>query len=68
MIDSGMGETQVNSFLTAMNVPQTSTSLLKRYEKIVGRQLEVVAKESCIESLELEKKMTVEAGDINENE
>ena len=59
MIDAGLGETQLNSFLTAMNIPDISTSLLKRQERVIGKAIEEVAEESCRENLRLEKELTI---------
>lgn len=64
MIDAGLGETQVNSFYTAQDVPHIHTGLLKKYERTVGREIEVLAKESMEESLLLEINAATEANDI----
>lgn len=58
-LDNSNGPEQVNSWLSAMNMLPASPSLLKRYERAVGREVEAVAKESCREAIELEKGLTL---------
>ena len=57
MIDAGIGEAQLNTVLSALNIPPLTATILKRYERIVGRVIETVAKNSCHESIKLEKAM-----------
>lgn len=64
MIDSGIGETQFNLLLSALNISPVSSNLMKRYERMVGNQVEKVAIESCSEYLEKEKNLTKEANDV----
>ena len=47
MLDAGIGETDVNSFLTALNISQKSQQTLKRSERFVGRALQKQAAQSC---------------------
>jgi len=58
MIDGGLGETQVNTLLSSLNIPAISSTTLKRYERKVGNTIESVAKESCQESIVVEKMLT----------
>ena len=61
MIDAGLGEAQINSVLSAMNIPNLAPKALKGYERQVGCAIEEVAIESCIKSVQLEKKETIKA-------
>ena len=47
-----------------MNVPCPDFKTFKKYEQEVGLAAEAVAKESCIEATALERKLTVEAQNI----
>jgi len=58
MIDGGLGETQVNTLLSSLNMPAVPSTTLKRYERKVGNAIESVAKESCCESIVVEKMLT----------
>lgn len=66
MIDGGIGETQVNIFLSTLSVPTVLTSTLKKYERRVGVAVEAVAKESCEEAVRIEKNLSLENPDIME--
>ena len=68
MLDSGVGETQINLLLSALNVNQISNNLLKRYERIVGNAVESVATESCSGALEEEIEKTKQANDVVKDE
>ena len=57
-IDSSYGGDQVNTFMTALNMPQVSKTLLKRHDWRVGPGIEAVAHESCAESILLERTLT----------
>jgi hypothetical protein len=50
----------MNAITTAFDIGTLTPALLKRHERYVGKVIETVAKESCSESIELEKKLTVE--------
>lgn len=63
MIDSGLGERQVNSFLSMLDVPTVSQTTLKKYERFVGLGIEEVARDSCLESIRIEKQMTIDANE-----
>ena len=60
MIDSGLGESHVNNFLSSVGIPTITPQLLKKNERKVGCAIEEVAKESCIDGIQLEKKKTLE--------
>ncbi|TGZ50295.1 hypothetical protein DBV15_12063, partial [Temnothorax longispinosus] len=59
MIDTGIGEAQVNTFLSALDIHPVSKSLLKRHERDAGLTIERLAKESCQKSIELERQLTI---------
>ncbi|XP_066596255.1 uncharacterized protein [Prorops nasuta] len=61
MIDGGLGETHLNSLLSAMNIPAVSDTTVKKYERLVGPAIEKVAVESCVESIRIEKALTLNA-------
>uniref|UniRef100_A0ABD2WE49 Mutator-like transposase domain-containing protein n=1 Tax=Trichogramma kaykai TaxID=54128 RepID=A0ABD2WE49_9HYME len=67
MIDIGIGETQFNSLLSAMNISSVSSNLIKRHERIVGPAIEAAAVESCSKYLEVEKRLTEENNDVVED-
>lgn len=48
MVHSGIGGRQVNSFLSALNIPPVSNTLLSKREKEMGDAMEFVADE-CVE-------------------
>lgn len=65
---SGIGFSNLNKWLTCMNIPSIDFKTYKRYEAEVGQSIEIVAKESCKEAVALEKKLTMENADkIQEN-
>ena len=57
MLHAGTGPTHVNELLSSINVPLVGESTLKAREKEVGPQIEKLAKESCLKSLENEKNL-----------
>ncbi|TGZ39745.1 Uncharacterized protein DBV15_10868 [Temnothorax longispinosus] len=59
MIDTGIGEVQVNTFLSALDIHPVSKSLLKRHERDAGLAIERLAKESCQKSIQLERQLTI---------
>jgi hypothetical protein len=59
MLDSGIGETHVNSLLSSLNVPTLTAAFLKRHEHAVGHAINNVAENSCIESAKLEGVLTL---------
>ncbi|XP_071652286.1 uncharacterized protein [Temnothorax longispinosus] len=58
VIDGGIGITQLNTVLSAMNIPTIHATLLKRYERSVGVAIESAAKESCVEAIKVEKELS----------
>lgn len=61
MTDAGIGHTHVATFLSALNIPPITDSLMKRHERAIGPAMEAVAKMSCLESVQLEKELTLTA-------
>lgn len=59
MVDSGTGESQLNTLLSALGIPSLDFKLLKRYERIVGKAIEQCALESCKKSIEEERMATI---------
>ena len=57
MLHAGIGPTHVNELLSSINVPSVGESTLKAREREVGPQIEKLAKESCLKSLENEKNL-----------
>lgn len=47
--------------MSALGIGTVTPSLLKRHERYVGKVIEAVAKDSCSDSIELEKKLTAES-------
>ncbi|KAJ8676959.1 hypothetical protein QAD02_012746 [Eretmocerus hayati] len=75
MLDAGIGETKINTVMSAVNIPTVSTSSMKRYERHVGQAIETLAKASCEEAIKMEKMLTIQdlmnksgGGDVNNNE
>ncbi|KAJ8670722.1 hypothetical protein QAD02_001981 [Eretmocerus hayati] len=60
MLDAGIGETKVNTVMSAINIPTVSATAMKRYERRVGQALETLALSSCEEALIEEKALTIE--------
>ncbi|PFX19079.1 hypothetical protein AWC38_SpisGene16524 [Stylophora pistillata] len=57
MLHAGIGPTHVNELLSSINIPSLGESTLKAREREVGLQVEKLAKESCLKSLESERNM-----------
>lgn len=64
LFDCGIVETQLNGFLTGLDIPALSTKTLKDYERIAGKALESLALESCEENLLKEIEAARAANDI----
>ena len=47
MINAGIGETQLNNLLAAMNLPPISTFCLKEHKREISKIVEEVAEISC---------------------
>lgn len=60
MLDSGSGETQINTILSELNLPVVSPTTLKCHERIVGCQMEKLAKQSCDTAVKIELELTSE--------
>lgn len=58
MVHSGIGGRQVNSFLSALNIPPVSNTLLSKREKEMGSAMECVAQASVMENLSEEVKLS----------
>ena len=58
MLDTGIGEMQVNNLLAAINLPGIHHKSLKCRERESGSAFESVAAQSCAEGIELEKQAT----------
>jgi hypothetical protein len=60
MVHSGMGERQVNSFLSSLNIPAVSHKTISRRQKEMGTVVESVARDSTemalTEEIELAEK------------
>ena len=54
MLHSGIGETHVNNFLAAINVPGIHHKTLKKREREAGQGLENVAQKAIQEALDEE--------------
>ena len=63
MLHAGIGPIHVNELLSSTNVPSFGESTLKAREREVGPQIEKLAKESCLESLESERNLWKEEGE-----
>ena len=57
---SGIGFSNLNKLLSCLNIPEISFKTYKRYESEVGKSVEKVARKSCEDAAELERKLTVE--------
>ena len=57
---SGISFTNLNKLLACLNIPEIDFKTFKRYEQEVEQSVENVAKKSCEEAVELERKLTLE--------
>ncbi|XP_053594399.1 uncharacterized protein LOC128667606 [Microplitis demolitor] len=60
LIDAGIGEAHINTILSALNIPHVTGSLIQKYVRLVTPAFKLVANESCLKSVQLEKKMTID--------
>lgn len=60
MLDAGAGETDMNTIMTAMNMPAVNDKILKRHERIVGTAIEKLADKTCLDAVRQEKEFTLE--------
>ena len=58
MLHVGIGEAQMSSLMSAMNIPSLSTKSLKRRVNEAGLGMEKVAKISCEMAIKQEKDAT----------
>lgn len=61
ILDAGIGVTQVNTILSALDIPVVSKALLKRHERDAGLAIEKLARKSCQTSIRLERELTIAA-------
>ena len=61
MLHAGIGETHLNNFLTALDVPPICHKTLKKMERRFGVALETTAKRSCLRNLQKECELSHEA-------
>ncbi|KAH0552413.1 hypothetical protein KQX54_009661 [Cotesia glomerata] len=59
ILDGGIEETQLNTILSALNLPPVDHNLIKWYERLVGSAIETVAKENCHEALKVEQELKI---------
>jgi len=57
MLHAGIGPTHVNELLSSINVPSVGGSTLMAHKREVRPQIEKLAKESCLKSLERERNL-----------
>ena len=57
MLHAGIGPTHVNALLTSINLPPVGQNTLKAREREIGPAIESVAKKSCEEAIECERKL-----------
>lgn len=60
MIDTEIGESDINTFFSCLDLPSIHFSLLQRYETIVGRAIEETAAECCEKSLLQERREAIQ--------
>ena len=56
-LHAGIGLTQLNNFLSVLNIPSINIVLYQRREREIGNAVEVVARGSCRSNLNLERKI-----------
>lgn len=56
MLHAGIGPPHVNALFTSINLPPVSKNILKVREREIGPAIESVAKKSCEEAIEIEKR------------
>lgn len=57
MINTGLGETQINSLLAALNIPGLSQRHLKKREREIGEKIAEFAQETCDDALDEETEL-----------
>lgn len=67
MLHAGIGPTHVNALLTSINLPPVGQNTLKAREREVGPAIEWVAKKSCAEAIEAEKRCWIDGQQESES-
>jgi len=49
----------LNALLSALNIPAVTDKLFKRHERFVGPAIENLAHQTCVDSIRLEKELTL---------
>ena len=61
-LHTGVGNTHLNNLLSTLNVPAMNSSTFKNREREAGKAIELVAKKSCQQFLNLEREKAIENG------
>ena len=61
-LHTGVGNTHLNNLLSALNVPEMNSSTFKNREREAGKAIELVARNSCQQFLNLEREKAIENG------
>ena len=61
-LHTGVGNTHLNNLLSTLNVPAMNSSTFKNREREAGKAIELVAKNSCQQFLNLEREKAIENG------
>ena len=61
-LHTGVGNTDLNNLLSTLNVPAMNSSTFKNQERETGKAIELVAKNSCQQFLNLEREKATENG------
>lgn len=59
-LHTGVGNTHLNNLLSTLNVPAMNSSTFKNREREAGKAIELVAKNSCQQFLNLEREKAIE--------
>ena len=51
MLDAGLGETKVNTLMSAINIPAAPSTSMKPWERQVGTAIEQLAQKTCIQAI-----------------
>ena len=61
-LHTGVGNTHLNNLLSTLNVPAMNSSTFKNREREAGKAIELVARNSCQQFLNLEREKAIENG------
>ena len=61
-LHTGVGSTHLNNLLSTLNVPAMNSSTFKNREREAGKAIELAAKNSCQQFLNLEREKAIENG------